>query len=239
MFGDGYQVEPFEEDESKLSYSVKLRRWWKLKKDEMRWKGWRAFVPYRLEHRYYQVKNWFRPYNVIKIKTLGRDWCDRDSVLLHAAFQVLSDFVEKEWMPSQYHGKLFDLEKEEKRMRDENDGKLEEYHQQELEMLKYQNDHTAEIWHLYVWWKHFRPNRVDPSDEFDMILPCPRKWKVIAVDKDGDPAFYQWEADEADKDLEAARTALAHASHNFDEECAQEDEDMLIRLIKVRRHLWT
>jgi hypothetical protein len=36
------------------------------------------------------------PANILKIDTLEDGWCDKDSVLLHACFQLLSDFVEKE-----------------------------------------------------------------------------------------------------------------------------------------------
>ncbi len=31
-----------------------------------------------------------------KIKTLGKGWHDKDEILLHAVFQVLTDFVEQE-----------------------------------------------------------------------------------------------------------------------------------------------
>jgi hypothetical protein len=32
----------------------------------------------------------------LKIKTLSNNWHDKDEVLLHAAFQILVDFVEQE-----------------------------------------------------------------------------------------------------------------------------------------------
>jgi len=33
---------------------------------------------------------------LLKIQTLEKGWCDKDEVLLHAAFQLLVDFVEQE-----------------------------------------------------------------------------------------------------------------------------------------------
>lgn len=36
------------------------------------------------------------PANLLKIKTLDEGWCDKDHVMLHACFQLLSDFVEQE-----------------------------------------------------------------------------------------------------------------------------------------------
>jgi hypothetical protein len=46
---------------------------------------------------WYKFKcQFFHPYNIIKIKTLPKTWSDRDKILCHAMFQVLSDFVKKE-----------------------------------------------------------------------------------------------------------------------------------------------
>ena len=36
------------------------------------------------------------PANLLKIDTLDKGWRDADSLLLHACFQILIDFVEKE-----------------------------------------------------------------------------------------------------------------------------------------------
>jgi hypothetical protein len=33
---------------------------------------------------------------ILKINTLEKGWSDRDHLLLHASFQILVDFVEKE-----------------------------------------------------------------------------------------------------------------------------------------------
>jgi hypothetical protein len=37
-----------------------------------------------------------QPANILKIYSLTDGWCDKDHVLLHACFQLLSDFVEQE-----------------------------------------------------------------------------------------------------------------------------------------------
>jgi hypothetical protein len=36
------------------------------------------------------------PGHLLKIDSLSEDWRDKDSVMLHACFQLLKDFVEKE-----------------------------------------------------------------------------------------------------------------------------------------------
>lgn len=38
----------------------------------------------------------FKRYNVLKVKTLSPTWIDRDNLLVHAMFQILTDFFEKE-----------------------------------------------------------------------------------------------------------------------------------------------
>lgn len=37
-----------------------------------------------------------KPANILKITSLDKDWHDKDTVLLHAAFQLLQDCVEQE-----------------------------------------------------------------------------------------------------------------------------------------------
>ena len=43
-----------------------------------------------------------QPANFLKIESLDEGWCDKDHVLLHACFQLLSDFVEKEMQVQDY-----------------------------------------------------------------------------------------------------------------------------------------
>lgn len=84
-----------------------------------------------------RVVNWRRR---VRIETLeGWDWCDRDRVLLHAAFQILVDFVDKE--------RPFEV----------TDYEHDEYHRK----IGY------EIQDLYFWWTVVRPARVDPLDAID------------------------------------------------------------------------
>jgi len=48
----------------------------------------------------YYAKCWlFHPYNRIKIKTLPPTWTDADTVIVHAMFQILTDFIDKECSP--------------------------------------------------------------------------------------------------------------------------------------------
>ena len=40
------------------------------------------------------------PSNILRISSLGDGWCDKDHLLLHACFQLLTDFVEQEMSQS-------------------------------------------------------------------------------------------------------------------------------------------
>ena len=86
----------------------------------------------------------------LKIKTLEKGWHDKDEVLLHAAFQILTDFIEQEtpeeivdWNSDELHKKAW-----------------------------------KEIKSLYKWWKEIRPSRTSPLDEKNLIAP-PLKFKKI------------------------------------------------------------
>jgi len=52
---------------------------------------------YQLHEAWYrlQCRLWYR-YNVVVCRALPPTWCDRDYLLLYAAFQILEDFVQQE-----------------------------------------------------------------------------------------------------------------------------------------------
>lgn len=85
----------------------------------------------------------------LKIETLDKGWCDRDQVLLHAAFQILVDFIEKEdperidWNSNGLHRRGW-----------------------------------REIKSLHRWWKETRPNRKSPLDDEKLPSP-PTRWKKV------------------------------------------------------------
>lgn len=79
----------------------------------------------------------------LKILTLDKGWHDQDAILLHAAFQVLMDFVERErpeavtdWNATKDHKQAWN-----------------------------------EIRSLYTWWKEKRPARRSPLDDKKLVRP--------------------------------------------------------------------
>ena len=80
---------------------------------------------------------------ILKINSLEKGFCDRDSLLLHAAFQIFVDFVEKEepekiidWSYNSKHRKTW-----------------------------------KEISLLYKWWTKTRPIRKWPLDKKGLKMP--------------------------------------------------------------------
>jgi hypothetical protein len=85
----------------------------------------------------------------LKINTLKKGWHDKDEILLHAAFQLLVDFVEKE------HPERIDW----------NTNKMHK-------------EAWREIKSLCKWWKEKRPARRSPLDDKRLLKPALRFKKV-------------------------------------------------------------
>ena len=87
---------------------------------------------------------------ILRIHTLQKGWADKDHVMLHAAFQLLVDFMEQEkpdrivdWNANPEHKHAW-----------------------------------KEIWALYKWWSQTRPARRSSLDERGLKKP-PMRWKKV------------------------------------------------------------
>ena len=87
-----------------------------------------------------------QPSNILKIDTLNNEWRDKDSVMLHACFQLLKDFVEDEVSIGN------------------TDWNTDEKHR----------GAKVEIDDLYNWWAKYSesdiPNEENPGIENDMLI---------------------------------------------------------------------
>lgn len=83
---------------------------------------------------------------------------------------------------------------------------------------------AKEIYELYIWWTQERPLRPDPSVASGWSAYCEsrRDQGLRGIGKDPD-----------------VTGPMLDYMHELEEKYEQEDEDMMIRLIKVRRSLWT
>lgn len=89
---------------------------------------------------------------------------------------------------------------------------------------------AKEIIVLYYWWKEARPARLDPYDASGWSDLCDRRRS-----KDEDS---WWMEDQTEEERAETRSIL-DLSNKLEEQYAKEDEDMMIRLIKIRQGLWT
>jgi len=87
---------------------------------------------------------------ILKITSLDKGWRDKDYVMLHAAFQLLVDFVENEKPDERLDWGV----------------SLEFSHA------------WSEIRSLYKWWTQTRPARKDPLHDKSLRKP-PMRWKKI------------------------------------------------------------
>ena len=89
---------------------------------------------------------------------------------------------------------------------------------------------AREILELYRWWKEVYPNRPDVHDVSGWTAYCNmrREKGYHLLDME----------DKSPEEAEWCRTAL-DKSHEIEKQYNDEDEAMMIRLIKIRESLWT
>jgi hypothetical protein len=89
---------------------------------------------------------------------------------------------------------------------------------------------AREIKELYTWWTEVYPKRPDPHDAGGWTAYCDMK-------RESGAHFLDLE-DRTPEEAEMSKTAL-DKTHEIEQAYEAEDEAMMIRLIKVRRSLWT
>ena len=105
-----------------------------------------------------------------------------------------------------------------------------------------QAESAKEIKQLYIWWNDTRPQRPDPMDiRGDKGV----SWSEYCVldkpaydDKGNELNFMAILGNSSDAGTEISDSA-SKVMHEAEEAYDKEDEEMLIRLIKVRKNLWT
>lgn len=170
----------------------------------------------------------------------GWGWRDRDLIILCANFQILMDFVELE-LPqfSRFCGmserweKVFEHIPFSRWFMDSHRNP-----QAGIDHLRWAMSlgeesvshahYASEQLALYLWWTQERPARIDP---FDDVPECVGSIRELLWNVENDTP-------EVAQAKEAYFASLRKAGE-IEEAQEQEDEDQLIRLMKVRRGLWT
>ena len=90
-----------------------------------------------------------------------------------------------------------------------------------------QAEMAQQILQLYLWWTEIRPNREDPYDESG--------WNKL-YDSLGDRSLFD---EDLPPDMEEEKRVSHDKLGKIEEDNELEDEEMMIRLIKIRQCLWT
>ena len=94
----------------------------------------------------------------------------------------------------------------------------------------FQAERAQEILALYRWWTEVYPNRPDPHDAGG--------WSAYMEQRRASGADLLDFEDRTQAELDRSREAL-DATQAVEDKYNQEDEEMMIRLIKIRQSLWT
>lgn len=147
---------------------------------------------------------------ILKISTLEKGWANRDDLLLHASFQILVDFVERE--------RPFEII----------DWKQDQRHR----------DAAKEIRYLYRWWVKLRLQRHDPLDDLkEGERPSLEEQLKPIYESDGKTVSH-YELTRQPEKYPKYHAAL-EKFWNLKKKWQDEDQANLIRLIKIRQFLWT
>lgn len=165
--------------------------------------------------------------HVIKIRSLKPGRHEFDTKILHASFQLLVDFVEKDWVVKtreQLEEKY--ILKEKDLLND--DGKIDDVRVK-------QNEESYEIFNLYCWWKHERPKRKDHYEELLKKHPREKKFQHIPIewDEEGEPTLYRWDSGMSSEFAEDMRKVADLERFEY-----EEDTQKLKRLVELRERIW-
>lgn len=206
---------------------VSLGRWFdpvRLKAELPNWPRlgrvfkWEGKLP---ELWYYIKCRLWKRYNTIKIKTLPPTWSDRDEVILHGMFQVLEDVVEKEdWFNRRTY-------------------RTDDYLPDSTNYWD-GSEEWQEVATLYDWWVNRRPARVAARDrqltEWHDAFMKAGGFRSVPI-PGSETGLSRLEAPTGELADVADVLKQAHSMGEFAD--AEEDEAMLIRLVKIRQILWT
>lgn len=201
-----------------------------------------------MQHRYERLTSWVR-YRIVRYHILdtGLDagYYDKDTLMLNVNFNLLKDFVEieKAWMQHICTGTEYKMHPILERIpfykratfRSRELGlqylaweiTLDDPSLDKYESCPEQAKTAREILELYKWWVDVRPSRVEleydepEDDDAPMLRMFSEKWK--AEHSEEVKAFREW--------------SDAHSAQ--EEAWEREDTEMLIRLISIRKALWT
>lgn len=167
-----------------------------------------------------KLKSYIRPYNVLKIRNVDREYTDYDIIMLHANFSILCNFCEREM------GGLSNWKNR--------------IHELTLESGKYAGvDLTIKeeniLINLYVWYNSINWN--DPVPFTQSYLEVSKKVKYETRPVDASEMCYTLELVGAESDIAEYKRQQIELS-NREEEFKIECQSNLEKLVSLRERLW-
>ena len=182
-------------------------------------------IKYRLRMRFIE-----RPW-MFDTKLSRYEWCDTVHTMLCANFEALVTFVEEEKSHMLMWGASKEDREKYKKLSKREAGL--EHLDWEISLgdeVPHQSEAAKEIKDLYLWWKDVYPNRPNVYDVTGWSDHCQKKREQgISVLDD---------CNETPEEQANIRSMLNNV-RDIEEQYYQEEEDNLIRLMKIRRSLWT
>lgn len=221
-----------------MNIKEKLLQLW----DDHVWYTWE----YRIKRYFRDIERWiafrtYDKYNVVKTD-LEPNYYDKDALILHVNFSLLTDFVEIEKASMQHYlsqrgekSRIFSRRMRFSSVPQEEKRKLGlEYLDWEINnddeyFPENQRKTAKEVKELYLWWKDIYPNRPDPWDVFEKELGV---FPEITF-KEGKIS------DNLTPKEKKNKISVYKKISKLEEKYHKEEEDMLIRLMKIRLSLWT
>lgn len=150
-------------------------------------------------------------YHVFRSKRLQPDYYNIETRMLFFNFEMFERFMDRI------------LRGESDVLWDYSDCEVDEQHGMSQTLIDEKQARWVEMNELYTWWTETRPNRKEL--EFPKL---PEEWGMLAVvneDFENEPRILEWKA-------------ISKLYHEQETNWLQEDDEMLIRLIKLRHDLW-
>jgi len=231
-------ADQWNEWETEYQKQAPIRYWLTHKLPHLTW--------YPIKWKYDKVRDWvryrIRPYHIIDTGLPPR-YYDTDTLLLHANFNLLKDFVEKEkahmyfWTTAEarQETRLGRLVRRKKPSPMDGIKYLEwettlDAPEDPSDANPTQAATARETLELYTWWVFDRPNRAEltaPEAPEDDDSGRSIMYRMSDVYRKKHPEYY------------AAFQKWCTDHSKQEQDWDDEDTEMLIRLIKIRKSLWT
>jgi len=169
---------------------------------------------------WYNFKCWaWHRYSTIRCRHLPHTWSDRRTLLLHASFQILTDFIDKECSP----------------------GHVEWYgdccHQ--VEVNDVMENVMDEMKELYWWWNvvHEQSYPAKCDELWEIAGECSPK--MLSKPMEGMDDFVELVMEYEDDEQRDKYTAVTKEIRDLEQYMDEQSEAMLKRLAAVRLWMWT